>query len=52
MLKSVIKVICLVGFLGLAGCNTLEGIGRDTTAVGESLTGSAVKAKEGVQRAY
>ncbi len=43
MIKNMLKIMCLVSFLGLAGCNTMEGIGRDATAMGQSITGSATK---------
>lgn len=34
-------LFALIGLLALAGCNTMEGIGKDTRALGDALTGSA-----------
>jgi predicted small secreted protein len=43
-------MICRIIALGvlavLAGCNTIEGAGRDISSVGRAMTGAANEAKE------
>ncbi len=34
-----------IGSVPLAGCNTVEGIGQDTRALGRAITGSAEENK-------
>jgi predicted small secreted protein len=35
----------VVVMLGLAACNTVEGVGRDVKAAGEAVTGAAQQTK-------
>ena len=44
------RVIIAAAFLASAGCNTVEGLGRDLTAVGGTVTKSASTAKAGKTR--
>jgi len=44
-MKKALHILALVSVLALAACNTVEGIGQDLRAVGESITGSAQKAR-------
>ncbi len=47
MLKKLFFSLTLAAVLctALAACNTLEGIGRDTQAAGDAITGAAHKTK-------
>lgn len=45
VLASVVAVILLAGPAGLMGCNTAEGIGKDTQKVGEKLEDAADRNK-------
>ncbi len=46
MLKKMIGLLALSGFaLGLAACNTVEGMGKDTKAAGQAVENAADKAK-------
>lgn len=45
-MKKIILVLILVALAApLAACNTMEGIGRDTRAAGDAITGAANKTK-------
>jgi len=47
MLKKFAVLIMLAGFgLGLAGCNTVQGAGKDIKAGGDKIERSAEKAKK------
>ena len=36
-MKKLIAILMLVGFGGLAGCNTMQGLGKDVERGGEKL---------------
>jgi predicted small secreted protein len=40
------RIIALGVLAVLAGCNTIEGAGRDISSVGRAMTGAANEAKE------
>jgi predicted small secreted protein len=42
-MKAWIAVFAAAAMLSLAGCNTLEGIGKDVEKAGEALQGAAKK---------
>ena len=45
-MKTLIAVIALAGMvLGLAGCNTIEGAGKDVKAAGAAVERAAQQAK-------
>jgi predicted small secreted protein len=47
MLKKIVAIaitLCIVGFA--AGCNTMEGLGKDVERGGEKLQGSAKDTKK------
>ncbi len=46
MVKKIAALIALAGFaLALAGCNTVEGVGKDVKAGGEKIEKAAEKNK-------
>ena len=46
MLKKIAALIVLTGFaVAVAGCNTMEGVGKDVKAGGEKIEKSAEKNK-------
>ncbi len=45
---SIIALMVLA--LGLAACNTFEGVGQDIESAGEALSGSASKTKQEMSR--
>lgn len=46
MLKKLVTLIALIGFaLGLAACNTMEGVGQDVQSGGKAIEKAADKAK-------
>ncbi len=47
MLKRIIAAIVASGFLaGLAGCNTIQGAGKDVERAGEKVQDTAQRAKD------
>lgn len=44
MLKRILGLIVLAGFI--AGCNTMEGVGKDVERGGEKIQSGAEKTKE------
>lgn len=44
-MKKTIQVFALLSILALGACNTIEGMGQDLRSLGESITGSAQKAR-------
>ncbi|RNA64899.1 entericidin A/B family lipoprotein [Prosthecochloris sp. ZM_2] len=44
-MKNVIMACCFLCALVLSSCNTIEGIGKDTESVGESIQKTANDAK-------
>lgn len=45
-MKALIAMIAATGFLFLAGCNTMEGAGKDTKAAGAKIEKEAVEHKK------
>jgi predicted small secreted protein len=45
MFAKLIAVLLLLGSMGLAGCNTMKGLGEDVQAGGQSLENAADKHK-------
>ncbi len=43
-MRKIIVIAALAAF-GVAGCNTVSGLGRDVQAVGAAVTGTAEDAK-------
>lgn len=41
MFKKLMTVIVLAGGLGLSGCNTIEGLGKDISSVGNATADAA-----------
>jgi entericidin B len=46
MLRRLLAVVIALGGLGLAGCNTIEGMGRDVQAAGSAVERTAEQTKE------
>jgi entericidin B len=44
MLKKILAIFAVLGFL--AGCNTMEGVGKDVERGGEKMQGTAKDTKE------
>lgn len=44
-LAKIVLCFSLLAVLGLSACNTMEGLGRDTKAAGDALTGAAQDTK-------
>jgi entericidin B len=45
-MKKIISVLSILMFaVGLAGCNTMQGVGKDVERGGEKIQGEAQKAK-------
>ncbi|MCC5807263.1 MAG: entericidin A/B family lipoprotein [Opitutales bacterium] len=40
-LRSLLVTLTLIGALVASGCNTMEGVGKDTEAAGEAIQESA-----------
>jgi len=48
MIKLFSALFCIAGLIvALAGCNTVEGMGKDVKATGESIESAAQKSKGG-----
>jgi len=45
MLKRLMAILMVACFAGLAGCNTMSGLGKDVQKGGEKLENSAEKHK-------
>ena len=45
-LRRVLVLVVALGGLGLAGCNTIEGMGRDVQAAGSAVERTAEQTKE------
>jgi predicted small secreted protein len=46
MRERIVAVLALAGFaLAVAGCNTVEGVGKDVKASGEAIEKAAEKSK-------
>jgi predicted small secreted protein len=45
MYKSLVAILMMACFAGLAGCNTMSGLGKDVQSGGASLEKSAEKNK-------
>lgn len=45
MIRKLTAILMVVGFAGLAGCNTMSGLGKDVQKGGEKLEDSAEKHK-------
>lgn len=41
MVRKIVTVALLVGSLALAGCNTVEGLGKDVESAGETVKDAA-----------
>ncbi|MGI4851453.1 MAG: entericidin A/B family lipoprotein [Janthinobacterium lividum] len=46
--KFVFGTLLLTSLVGLSGCNTFEGAGRDVKGAGEALTDTAHDSKEAI----
>jgi predicted small secreted protein len=46
MLRRLLVMVIAIGGLGLAGCNTISGIGRDVQAAGSAVTSTAEETKD------
>jgi len=46
MLKTILSLLTLAGFLMLAGCNTVQGLGQDIKSGGEAVSDGAEKVKK------
>ncbi len=45
-MKTILALVILAGFgLGMVGCNTTEGVGKDTKAAGQSIENAADRNK-------
>jgi entericidin A len=45
MLQLVMLFMIAVGFLGLSGCNTMEGLGKDVSKLGDKIENKAEEKK-------
>ena len=45
MARKIIAVVAVVTGLALAGCNTVEGAGKDVSSAGKAVSGAASEAK-------
>jgi entericidin B len=45
MLKKLTAILLVAGFAGMAGCNTMSGVGKDVQKGGEKIENSAEKHK-------
>jgi predicted small secreted protein len=46
MLRRWLVVVIAIGGLGLTGCNTIAGMGRDVQAAGSAVTSTAEETKD------
>jgi entericidin B len=47
-MKQLIALILLMSIVGLVGCNTMEGAGKDISAGGDAVTDTARDVKRGM----
>ncbi len=45
MIKRVLVLVLLAGVVGLAGCNTMEGLGKDLKTLGSKIEDKAEEKK-------
>ena len=45
-MKKIFSVLCGVMMLGLAACNTMDGLGKDTAKAGDALSNAARNVKD------
>lgn len=45
-MKRIVALMMVLSFAGLAGCNTIEGAGKDLERGGEKVQGTAKDTKE------
>jgi len=46
MLKKLFPFILTLSFMGLAGCNTMEGLGKDVSKLGDKIEKKADEKKK------
>lgn len=46
MMKKLLALLSLLIFAGVAGCNTMEGVGKDVERGGEKLQNSSKDARQ------
>ena len=44
-MRKIFTTIALVGAVALAGCNTVEGVGKDVSSAGDTVAKTADKSK-------
>jgi predicted small secreted protein len=42
-MKRIVSLIAAIGLVGLAGCNTVHGMGQDIQKAGDAISGAAKK---------
>lgn len=47
--KVVFGTLLLTSLIGLSGCNTFEGAGKDVAVTGDAITGAAHDSKEAIK---
>lgn len=45
-LKALAALLAMLGMVALSACNTVEGVGRDISAAGSTLAGTAEETQE------
>ncbi len=45
-MKRLIALVSALAFVGLAGCNTMQGLGKDVEKTGDKIQEGAQKAKQ------
>jgi predicted small secreted protein len=46
MMRKLMAILLMAGVVTVTGCNTMRGIGQDTSAAGDKLENSAEKNKK------